>query len=356
MRTGRKWKAEEETDKIITALQHSDIIGHVQTSRSGLGNSGYSPFSQMNRKERRKAIVGRAKRDEENSRHTELVTQSQQGQLTSWEDEVEGREVKWSHLWKWSNYRISFLIKSTFDMMPSPANLFKWKLSADDKCACGGRGTLFHIISNCPLGLRTRYTWRHNQVLRVIMDTVKAKLDDINSGKRPQIPDPRRPMHFHREGQTATRRTLQTIDDPEWSGAWEMKADLKGEGFGLPVSLPVETEERPDMAVFCEVRKKLRLLELTVCWESGMEAARLRKEKRYATLVKRCEEQGWGCECLPIEVGARGFVGNRTMSLFHHLGLSKLDTRKMIDRVQEAAESASRFVWNHRSDQDVATH
>ena len=354
VRTGRKWKAEEETEKIITALQHSDIIGHVQTSRSGLGNSGYSPFSEMNRKERRKAIVGRAKQDEENSRHTVLITQSQQGQLTSWEDEVEGREVKWSHLWKWRNYRISFLIKSTFDMMPSPTNLFKWKLSADDKCACGARGTLFHILSNCPLGLRTRYTWRHNQVLRVITDTVKAKLDDINSGKRPQIPDPRRPIHFHREGQMATRRTLQTIDDPEWSGAWEMKADLKGDGFSLPVSLPVETEERPDMAVFCEVRKKLRLLELTVCWESGMEAARLRKERRYATLVERCEEQGWGCECLPIEVGARGFVGNRTMSLFHHLGLSKLETRKMIDRLQEAAESASRFVWNHRSDQDVA--
>ena len=41
------------------------------------------------------------------------------------------------------------------------------------------------------------------------------------------------------------------------------------------------------------------------------------------------------------------------MSLFHHLGLSKLETRKMIDRLQEAAEDASRFVWNHRSDQDV---
>ena len=128
----------------------------------------------------------------------------------------------------------------------------------------------------------------------------------------------------------------------------------RSERRSLPVSLPVETQGRPDIAVFCEELKKLRFLELTVCWESGMEAARLRKERRYAALVELCEVQGWEIKCLPIEVGARGFVGNRTISLLQHLALSKSETRKLIERVQEAAESASRFVWNHRSDQDVA--
>ena len=88
--------------------------------------------------------------------------------------------MKWSHHWKWKSYRTSYLIKCTFDMMPSPANLFKWRISRDDRCACGGKGTLFHILVNCPLGLPKRYTWRHNQVLKVVSDAVRVKLDEIN--------------------------------------------------------------------------------------------------------------------------------------------------------------------------------
>ena len=350
VRTGRKWKAEEETDKIISVLQHSDIVGHVQTSRAGLGTTSFKPYSCMNRKERRKAIVEKSKQDEQNCRHNQLILCSQQGQCTSWEDEVERRELKWSQLWKWRSYRISFLLKSTFDMMPSPVNMLKWKLSSDDQCTCGERGTLFHILVNCPLGLTNRYTWRHNQVLKVISDAVSAKLGEINSGKKPQIPDNTRPINFHREGQKATPKAMRTVDDPEWSGTWTMKVDLKGEGF----ELPVETNKRPDMAVICNESKKLKYFELTVCWESGMENARKRKENRYAALIKLCKEQGWQATCLPIEVGARGFVGNRTMSLIQQLGFSKMETRKLIDQIQETAEYASRFVWNHRSDHNVA--
>ena len=350
VRTGRKWKAEEETEDIIGELRHSDIVGHTQTSRSGLGTSDFQPFSCMNRKERRKEIISRAKKNEENSRHDQLVQFAQQGQCTAWEEEVEGREVKWSHLWKWKSYRTSFLIKCTFDMMPSPANLFKWRISRDDRCACGGKGTLFHILVNCPLGLPKRYTWRHNQVLKVVSDAVRVKLDEINSGSRPQIPDRSQPIRFHSEGQPAKARAAKTTDDPLWSGHWRMEVDLAGEGY----KLPVETGEtqRPDLVVYCTERRKLKYFELTVCWESGMEAARIRKECRYASIVKRCEEQGWQVDCLPFEVGARGFVGNRMRSLIQQLGMSKLETRSLIGRIQETVEDASRFIWNKR--QDVA--
>ena len=72
VRTGRKWKAEEETDDIICELRHSDIVGDTQTSRSGLGNSDFRRFSCMDRKERRNAIISRAKKNEENTDMTSL--------------------------------------------------------------------------------------------------------------------------------------------------------------------------------------------------------------------------------------------------------------------------------------------
>ena len=49
-------------------------------------------------------------------------------------------------------------------------------VSKGDKCDCGEYGTLRHILSACPLGLKDRYTWRHNQVLRVIVDAMETKL------------------------------------------------------------------------------------------------------------------------------------------------------------------------------------
>ena len=79
-----------------------------------------------------------------------------------------------------------------------------------------------------------------------------------------------------------------------------------------------------------------------------------RKQNQYEALTNLFKEQGWEANCLPIEVGARGFVGNRTMSLIQQLGFSKMETRKLIDQIQETAEYASRFVWNHRSDHNVA--
>ena len=239
-----------------------------------------------------------------------------------------------------------------FDMLPSPVNLFKWKISNDNLCKCGARGTLFHIISNCPLGLPRRYFWRHNQVLRVIADAVRRKLADINSGKMPQIPDRRQPIRFHREGQPACAKTARTVDNPEWQGRWKMEVDLSGEGF----TLPVETRQKPDLVVFCEETRKLKFFELTVCWEAGMEKARLRKERRYKDLTSLCEEQGWETTCLPIEVGARGFVGNRTMSLLQQLGLNRAETKDLVIKIQEAAEYATRFIWNHRDDDHVVTN
>ena len=63
----------------------------------------------------------------------------------------------------------------------------RWGLDEDDKCKCGQYGSLRHTLSNCSLGLHGgRYMWRHNQVLRVISEALKEKIDGINDGKVPQ--------------------------------------------------------------------------------------------------------------------------------------------------------------------------
>ena len=165
--TLRKWNAEEEVNEAIRRLRHQGIIGSTQTVRSGLGGTQFKPFSQSNAKERRDAVVKEVRQVEQESRYVHLVRCSQQGQCLRWEEKVIERRLNWKEIWEWEPARLSFLLKSTYDMLPKPANLVRWKISEDDKCKCRKIGTLRHILSACPIGLKERYAWRHNQVLQV---------------------------------------------------------------------------------------------------------------------------------------------------------------------------------------------
>ena len=67
-------------------------------------------------------------------RYTQLIQSSVQGQVTNWQDKVIERKLSWKEIWSWTPARLSFLMKSTYDTLPSPSNLVRWKISQDDKC------------------------------------------------------------------------------------------------------------------------------------------------------------------------------------------------------------------------------
>ena len=117
-----------------------------------------------------------------------------------WEEKVVERKLTWTEIWDWTTSRLSFLVRSTYDVLPSPTNLVKWNVSTDNNCRCGKRGTLKHILSNCSRAL-DRYTWRHNEVLKVILDVTKKQIALINSGKRPSLPASKQFISFVRPGQ-----------------------------------------------------------------------------------------------------------------------------------------------------------
>ena len=112
-------------------------------------------------------------------------------------------------------------------MLLTPANLVRWKISEDDKCKCGKVGTLRHILSACPIGLKERYTWRHNQVLQAFFKYMKEKITEINKGKIPTI-ETRKKITFHKEGQRSNviKSTVTTKKDEKWNGIWKIEADL----------------------------------------------------------------------------------------------------------------------------------
>ena len=65
---------------------------------------------------------------EAEKREVKLVECAQQGQLLKWQEEVVERKIGWKEIWEWSTSRISFLVRATYDVLPSPANLVRWKV------------------------------------------------------------------------------------------------------------------------------------------------------------------------------------------------------------------------------------
>ena len=208
--------------------------------------------------------------------------------MTKWEENVVERRISWNEIWNWSTSRLSFLVRSTYDVLPSPTNLVRWKVAADDKCRCGKTGTMKHILSNCSLALN-RYTWRHNEVLKILFDVTARQLDAINNGKRPQKTKAGGSIKFLRPGQKDfIRPTKKMIADERWAGTWDISADLPGQqsNFVIP------TTKKPDIAVWCTEKKVVFVVELTVPHEDNINAAQSRKDDRYEELLEKCEDAG----------------------------------------------------------------
>ena len=64
----------------------------------------------------------------EEARFSRLVGMSKQGAWTKWEH-IAACKITWTELWKAEPHQFKFLVKSVYDVLPSPANLFTWGLT-----------------------------------------------------------------------------------------------------------------------------------------------------------------------------------------------------------------------------------
>ncbi|GFO00044.1 reverse transcriptase [Plakobranchus ocellatus] len=77
--------------------------------------------------------------------------------------------------------RISFLIRSVYDLLPSNANLVRWGKKDDPTCPlCQCRQTTEHVLSSCKVALsQEQYTWRHNRVLQELASVISTAKREI---------------------------------------------------------------------------------------------------------------------------------------------------------------------------------
>lgn len=245
--------------------------------------------------------------------------------------------------------RISFIIRATYDILPTPSNLHQW-MGEDPGCAlCSRPGSLKHILTGCRASLtQGRYTWRHNQVLKILAANLENKRTASNS-LPPSAPNPLQ-INFVRMGVKVTRCRPTSLEHGQLRGAcdWKMLVDV-GRRLVFPPEIAITTL-RPDIVLWSPSLKKVFIIELTVPWEDSVDEAYERKQLRYAELAAEAQDRGWKTEVRPVEVGCRGFVAVSTTRLLGDLGIRGQSLRQAIKAMSEAAERSSQWLWIKRQD------
>ena len=252
-------------------------------------------------------------------------------------------------MWHLAPLRISFILRSVYDLLPSKANLVKWGKSDDPSCPlCNERQTVEHVLSSCKTALAEgRYTWRHNQVLRELAEAVQFNVEKGRYSLAEQG------TVFQSEGGRKTWPAAEALPKArrqellKEASDWECSADLPGWNQ-YPESIK-ESGLRPDIVLHSEKAKQFVLIELTVPYESRIEAAHIYKTEKYADLAQSLRNAGFQARVHAIEVGARGFVGASAYDLMKRLSISGRSRTRTLRALAEAAEKSSSWIWTRRN-------
>ena len=330
------------TDAVIEAksrLRVQELVGVPNKGKEGLGMRKRQYYSSSSSKEKRDMIVHEVREKEEESRIVKMTGFPNQGANLRWE--VPQRQLKHNDIIRATDDRIRFLIKSVYDVLPTPANKNKW-FKTEEKCLlCGKEGTLAHILSGCGVALsQGRYKWRHDKVLKELASTVQAK---INQNKdKPE--NKKTHIQFVKQGQKG-----QKTEEEEYynylsaANDWRLTVDLD-----TSLKIPREiclTNLRPDLIIVSKKSKQLGIVELTVPNEDRVEVSGELKRLKYEQIVQDGRNNGWRVRVWAVEVGCRGFPAMSMSTLMKDLGYKGGERKKAIERLSKVAEEASHSLW-----------
>ena len=339
--TGRKWDVSSELQAAESDIQVARLVGKVCQGKGGLG-------SQVSRPKQQKNLIGdRVKHNHNQLLHAKAVQQGLQGQWTRWTNIVQ-RDLSWSKVLHSSPSLLSFAFGVTYETIASPKNLCKWGLEKSDKCPlCGtAKCGVSHILSGCKISLANgRYRYRHDQVLKAIAHSIQLEINSLKSSKpRTFVVQPRFVKAGDSQPTTLPKRSSGILClGSEWTLLVDLDRQLK-----FPPHI-CSTSFRPDIVIYCEVRKILIIIELTCPCEENISHWNILKTSKYKPLVDECKSKGWVVHFFAVEVGARGFAGNSLRYCLNKLGIVGRAGRLAVDQAAVASSRSSFWIWMQRN-------
>ena len=250
----------EKTLQNDLTLQRSKFKANVRVRDVMVGNPDFT----------RKSLLNGAKllieEDAHEGRYNHLLSLEKEGQMFR-NTSSDAAEVWGKALMLLLDEERKFALNSALDTLPHNANLHLWRKRRDNICPlCGERQTLIHVLNMCPVALTTRrYNHRHDAVLEVIANTISNHLQPTE----------------------------------------HMTSDLSEYQFPQHI---VPTTLRPDIVCWDDGKKRLLLIELTICFETSFDGAAERKRAKYEELQQRSRNSGYRTSLITLEVGSRGII------------------------------------------------
>ena len=351
IKTGRKWKVVEAVDDAKECLKIKEVIGQTQIDCKRLGSTVTKRWSKQEGKKRRDTVINEIRMNEDSRRVQKAVQQPQQGQWTNWDNALQ-KSLTWNNTWHMAPLRISFLIRSMYDLLPSNENLVRWGKKEDPTCPlCNGRQITEHVLSSCKVARsKGRYTWRHNRPLQELAVAISMAKGQSTQPQADAVifTTEGGAISWHGMAVKSTnqrKRLLDGCDD------LEVSADLP-EWDSHP-SIIKETRLRPDIVINLSSTQQIILVELTVPYESRMEEAHTYKREKYLNLTKELRDAAYKAVVMPVEVGARGFIRSSVYDLLTKLAICGNKRTKALKLPAEMAEKSSRWIWSRRKERSL---
>lgn len=301
-----------------------DAIAAGQTNKQGVGYGAkvMTVAPKVGTREHREAISMWLKERNADSLLVDLHRLTIQQDWTQWKG-IMDQDLSWQKLiYRMSESDVKFYIQGTLQIAPTPAYLNRLGyIKGQVKCPlCDGNGcALQHVLSSCPFSLDNgRYTWRHNEVLKIIHYKIGIFIRKMTPDKVKKKPTKK--MMFVKEGEKPPTNSAKATCLLEQADDWKIIVDLPGCAYDFPANIVI-TEKRPDLVVWSENIKIIIIMELTVPAERNVFTAHEKKEEKYESLHNECTKAGYEVCRYSVEVGALGYVANSMWAALKELGV-----------------------------------
>ena len=331
------WNVTEAVVDPESRLEFQKVIGYHQTSRAGFESFKSSFIPRRNSHEYRSLISDLVGEVNEHAYHAKSVQLHLQGY---WCDFVKN-DLSWKTLLAMPSSLISFCLGATFDTLPSPSNLKRWRLITESSCFLWGKSicTSAHILGACKIALQEdHFSFRHNKVHNKVI--VKNFLSSYKPNKYSVINF----INFVKEG-----KKPKTAPDKGFLGIrhsasdWNLEFDLDGM-LVVPVFLAVSTL-RPNILIFWRSTEKVIIIGLACPCEENMSQWHKEKSQKYYPLCCSIRSNGWSVYFYAIEVGAQGFCAESVRSYLHCVGFSNRLCRKSLQTLSSVSLRCSFEIW-----------
>ena len=206
---------------------------------------------------------------------------------------------------------MKFLLNSTIDTLPTRVNLKMWGKVSSDKCRCGRKETLNHILNCCTRSLNEgRYTYRHDCILKYISGCL----------------------------------------DPKYKSFVDIPGHQTPGGGTLPPNVAVSVL-KPDVVIVDKSKKTVDIFELTVPAEHRLKISHDLKYQKYSHLVS--DSHNLKVNVTPFEVGSHtGYINSdnkKYINALHKFCKKNIKLKLFMQNMSAISVMSSYYIFNCRN-------